>query len=373
MKPESPSPEHIPFSKVLEALQDTDNPVGGRIMLRLSDLEPDELHALEPVWSILPDWRRVAIMQEADDLSSSDTLLSYQALAMLALQDPEPEVRVLALRTLNDYEDRSLIAPLMGLIEHDPSDVVRAAAAASLGSYVYMGELEEIPDDIYQQIQDLLLSVLGSPQSDAVRRAALEAISFSSREDIHPWIEKAFANPDRHWKASALTAMGRSANTDWEPQVLSMLGSNYPLLRMEAARAAGELELREASQTLVEMLDDPDEPTRQAAIWSLSQIGGQGVREILERLLKRADNDAEAEFLEEAIDNLAFADGVQLMPMFDLPKDTHGVDDDEEDDEDWYEEVDPNEVDFYEDLDDELDLDENDEDDEYDDDEDLAD
>ncbi len=372
---EFPLPEQIPFSQVLTALQDLDNPVGGRAILRLSDLEPDEVHALHAVWVTLPDWRRVAMMQEVETLSD-DTLLCFEGMASMALNDANPEVRVLALHTLNAYEMPEHIAPMMDRLRNDPSVEVRAAAAFSLGTYVYQGELEEIAEATHHQIQDLLLSTLNSQQDDAVRRAALEAVSFSSREEVAPWIKKAFEHPDRHWKASALVAMGRSADTVWEADVLGMLQSNYPLLRTEAARAAGELELSEAGPALVEMLDDPDENARLAAIWSLSQIGGQGVRRLLERLLKRADNDAEIDFIEEALDNLAFVEGAQLMPIFEMPPAASDNDPDAADDGDWYEEVDPVEADYYDELDDEMDDEpdfDEDDDDDYDELEELAD
>jgi len=51
-----------------------------------------------------------------------------------------------------------------------------------------------------------------------------------------------------------------------------MLDSPLPSLRAEAARAAGELEIGAAASRLLELLDDPDEATRLASIWSLSQL-----------------------------------------------------------------------------------------------------
>jgi HEAT repeat protein len=125
-----------------------------------------------------------------------------------------------------------------------------------------------------------------------------------------------------------------------------MLHSNLPLLRSEAAHASGELEIAEAVPQLLELLDDPDDNTRQASIWSLSQIGGEGVRETLQTLYDEADSDQELELLESALDNLTFNEGLQLMPMFDFPEG-------DDDDEDWYEEYDLEDGETYEDDDEE--------------------
>jgi HEAT repeat protein len=151
--------------------------------------------------------------------------------------------------------------------------------------------------------------------------------------------------------------MGRSADERWQATVLSMLDHRLPLLRAEAARAAGELEISEASPALFELVRDPNAGVRAAAIWSLSQIGGEGVRETLENLLAEADDDEETDFLETALDNLAFTEGMPPFALFDFPEDEAdgaGESDLEDDDELF---------DFEDDYDDDL-LDDTEDDDE---------
>jgi ribonuclease E len=131
--------------------------------------------------------------------------------------------------------------------------------------------------------------------------------------------------------------MGRSANESWRAKVQSMLDNPHPVVRAEAARAAGELEMTSATGTLLGMLDDPDDDTRLAAIWSLSQIGGSRVREVLERLAEDTEDEEERAFLESALDNLAFTEDMQSLPFFDLPQADEA---DEELDEDFFEELD---------------------------------
>ena len=86
--------------------------------------------------------------------------------------------------------------------------------------------------------------------------------------------------------ASAIFAMGRSANDAWEDIVISNLQNQYVDVQEEAVRAAGELELQNAREEILELLDDEglDQDVFLAAIWSLSQIGGPGVQEKLDAI-----------------------------------------------------------------------------------------
>jgi HEAT repeat protein len=326
-------PAEIPFQNVLDALLDVETPLNPRFLYRLSDLESPELDQLQATWSKIPAWRRQALLEDIEELNENDMLLSFESLGRFALQDEDPKVRLLAVHILWEFEETNLIPVFLRMMTDDSDNEVRAACATALGRFVYVGELEEIPERTLHTIEDALIAAVNGSDTPEVRRSALESLGYSSRDEVTPLVEKAFASDDKVWKASALFAMGRSANQKWGPTVLTMLNSNLPLLRSEAARAAGELELAEAVPYLFELLDDPDDNTRQASIWSLSQIGGEGVRDTLQALYDEADSDQELELLESALDNLTFNEGLQLIPMFDFPEP-------EDDEEDWYEEYD---------------------------------
>lgn len=311
-------PSEISFNQLLAALLDSETPLSPRYLYRLSDLEADEISQLATVWPQVPDWRRVALMEDIEELNQDNYLLSFEAFCCFATGDAEPKVRASAIRTLWEYESRGLIPLFLNLLTTDNNEEVRAMAAEGLARFVYAGELEELPPPLLQQIEDSLLNAFHHDEALSVRRAALEALGFSSRDEVPSLIEEAFASEDAQWKASALSAMGRSADTVWQPQVLSMLESDLPLLRREAARAAGALELAAARPYLLELLDDPDEDTRLASIWSLSQIGGQGVRQALLKLYRDSTDEQELELLEDALDNLAFTEGSLPLEMFDF-------------------------------------------------------
>jgi HEAT repeat protein len=332
------SPGEIPFQKLLDALLDVETALNPRFLYRLSDLEGPELELLRTAWPKIPVWRRQALLEDIQELNESDMLLSFESLGRFALQDEDAKIRLLAVQILWEFEERSLIPVFVRLMTTDQDSEVRAAAASALGRFVYAGEIDDLPQTTLHGIEDALLEVTNGNDAPEVRRSALEALGYSSRDEVQPLVEKAFASDDKYWKASALSAMGRSANQQWQPTVLAMLHSNLPILRSEAARAAGELELSEAVPLLIELLDDPDDNTRQASIWSLAQIGGEGVRDTLQALYDANDNEKELELLESALDNLTFNEGLQLIPMFDFPEA-------EDDEEDWYEEYDLEDLD----------------------------
>lgn len=331
-------PAETPFHQLLDALLDTDNPFPARYLYRLSDLDPVELKSLAEIWPKLPPWRRIALMEDVEQLGEKDTLLSFEALARFTIQDSDPQVRTLAVRALWEYEDPHLAPILLNLLETDPYAEVRAAAASGLGKFVYLGEVEDLPKRTLRKIEDSLLGLVNGQDEAVVRRNALEALGYSGRKEVPPLIRAAYYSDDQEWTASALFAMGRSCEERWSPLVMAMLDSLLPKLREEAARAVGELEIHGALPHLLELLDDPDEDARLASIWSLSQLGGEGVREALEEIAEETDDTEELSFIEEALDNLSFTEETQSLPLIDLYDEEDDDEEEDEEDFDWLDE-----------------------------------
>jgi HEAT repeat protein len=313
-----PTPDEIPFRQMLDALLNEDIPFHPRYLYRLSDLSSTEIAELEDAWSQVSVWRRQALMEDLEILGENDYLLSYEAVGRLGLRDADPQVRTTAIRLLWEYEDQDLARIYMELLDMDSDFKVRAAAAAALGKFVYLGEVEELPEDLEREIEEHLLQAAQGQDETLVRRRALESLGYSSRDEVPKLIQDAYDSGQRDWIASSLYAMGRSANEVWSEQVLSKINSPFPSVRMEAARAAGELELSDATPALLELLDDDNIDVRSAAIWSLSQIGGSGVRTILEEMQEQTDDEEEAEFIITALDNLDFTEEMAMFTLFDI-------------------------------------------------------
>lgn len=309
----------ISFQQIIDALLDFDTPFPAKHLYYFSDIDPSDLDQLNSVWGDLPVWRRRGLIEDLGELSSRDTVLSFKDVCLIAVEDEEPEVRLSAVQGLSIYEETSLTNLFLNLLKADKEVEIQAAAAGELGQFVYLGEIEAIHNSLLHEVEDGLLEAQSEIYPDIVSRRALESLGYSSRKEVTQLIEDAYQSGKNEWISSALLAMGRSADEKWHPYILEMLDHKIPSIRYEAARAAGELEIRGAADQLFDLVDDPDEDTRLASIWSLTQIGGEGVPELIEDLLDEADNEEDIEFLEAAVENLAFNESVQLFPLFDLP------------------------------------------------------
>ena len=312
------TPAEIPFQKLLDALENIDEIFPPGFIYRLSDLSKNEIEQLNEVWEKIPLQRKQALMEDVEELCSQDMMLSFVDLGLLALKDKDHKVRLQAVKTLWEYDDFQLIPVFIERVEKDNDNEVRSAAIGALGKYVFFGEIEELPEATFREIEEILLHVMEGNDTPVVRRAALESLGFSSRSEVTNLIKDAYASDENKWVASALFAMARSANPKWQEQVMEMLDSIHPTLRCEAALAAGELELTEAVPQLIELLDDPDQNTRHNSIWALSQIATEGIYEILNQLYEETDDEREAEFILDAIDNLEFNQELQMLPLLDL-------------------------------------------------------
>ena len=313
-----PEPKPIAFDKIISALLDDHTPFPPRYLHRLSDLPPEDARALAKAWPNISAARRIALLEDLQELNEADDLLSFEDVCRLALKEPQAESRLLAIQILRQYDLLELIPDFIHLAEGDPNTEVRAAAAGALGIFVYMGNVEELSSSTSQRIEKCLLELCRGQDEALVRRRALEALGFSSNEEVDALIKQAYDTRNQEWLISALFAMGRSADPAWKDQVLAMFDHSAPLVRAEAASAAGALELADARPLLLQMLRDPDQEVRMAAIWALSQIGGEDVRDTLEKLLEVTRDDEESELLENALENLEFTEEMQLFAILDI-------------------------------------------------------
>ena len=320
---EDPLPEQTEFSfgDLLSALRDEANPFPARHLYRLSGLEGNELDQLRKVWPLLSAQRRLGLLEDLELLAESNTVMHFDAVDQQALSDEEAEIRIVAIRSLWPSEQKDLIPVFIDLLNKDENTGVRAQAAAALGRFVYLGELGKIPTGTLKEVEEQLLDVLDADVDPIVQRRALESLGYSSRPEVADLIESVYQGGEPDWVASALFAMGRSADDRWAPIVIEHLQDSNPDFSREAARAAGELELSEALSELLDLLDDEDSEVRLAAAWSLSQIGGREAADALEGLLERSDDEDEIDLIENALENLAFTEELGELNLLDFSSD----------------------------------------------------
>ncbi len=309
------------FIKLLTDLADPNLSLPEDRLPILSDLDASQAARLAETWSSMPADRRLALIDQLGRLADENFELTFERINRFALADPDESVRRRAIRNLWECEDPALAQPLLAALRADTSESVRAAAAAALGQFVYLGEVDEVDPALLARIEDALLLSATQDANEEVRLRSLEALGYSSRPEVPALIDEAFSSGRETHVHAALKAMGRSANNVWQDKVLSQLHSAAPALRTESVRAAGELELHAAVQDLIDLTEDVNQEVRRAAIWSLAQLGGPRAGDVLHRLLETSDDSEDAALLEDAIDYLAFVDGTRDISMLDFDAD----------------------------------------------------
>jgi len=321
------------FQTVLDALLDTKKEFPRRYLTQFSDMAPLELNALHDIWPRIGLSRKLSLLEGLESLVDEDTLVNFEEFARPLLDDPDGSIRIHALRLLNESEDAKLTSQLLTMLKSDADLAVRVEAAHTLGFFVALGELEAIPQAVYEQIKTGLLESAKGEDDPQVRRQALESLGFASDEEVIKLIEATLSKSDSEWRASNLVAMGRSADDRWEEEVLRGLTDEDTRVRKAGVEAAGNLALKFARLPLLRLLEDEDDDeVASAAIWSLSQIGGEDVRTYLENLLDQTEDDDQIEFLEEALDNLAFTEDLDRFDLMSFdPEDLENFGEEEDD------------------------------------------
>ena len=288
----------------------------------LSDLDRERLAAFRQAWQAIHPVHRQDLVDALVELAEDHPEYDFRAIFRWLLSDEDPEVRATAIHGLWEDESPALIGPLLHLLQRDPSPRVREAAAISLGRFILKSELGELPMREVTPVVEALLRIAQNPDEDLdVRRRAIESLAYIDEPHIRDLIEAAYYHSDTRMQASALFAMGRSANPRWASYVLAELESPDPELRYEAALAAGELELADAVKPLSSLVEDEDIDVRLAAIEALGRIGGPEAERILTHLSGSGDPVIE-EAAEAALEELRFfstSDAESLLfPLLDF-------------------------------------------------------
>ena len=284
----------------------------------LSDLDTRQLDRFLSCWQSLSPQRRRTLLATLGQQADEHVELLFDSINCLGLDDPDPTIRMIAIGNLWESTDPSLPAAFLTALNEDSSIIVRAAAADALGRFVLLTELEDDSLTESDQIVDDLLRTIRDGASSELHRACVKSLGFSSREEAQAIIADAYLSEDEDLVQSALIAMGRSANPVWRPEILQELLHPSPLIRAEAARAAGELELHDAAQSLVELLEDVSDEVIHIAIWSLGQLGSDVARTALLNIQASAPDPETVKKADEALEHLAFLEGTPDLLIHDF-------------------------------------------------------
>ena len=333
------------FEGALQELGKENLDLTHHLLAMLSCPSREEVEAFRACWPGLATSRRREILAKMVMSAEENYRLDFVDLFRHCLTDEDALVRRMAVEGLWEDREISLVNRLLELATSDPDESVRAAAATSLGRFLFMVECEELSEKHGVRIREVLQSILEDPREPLeVTRRALESMAFVNTDMVREAISRFYQHDDERMRLSAVFAMGRSADRCWGEIVLTELGSTSAAMRYEAARAAGELQLKGAVADLVQLVQQPDQQIQDVAIWALGQIGGRHAEKVLEKWA--ASDDAElSATASEALDELRFLaipmdllihdpDEAELGELDELDDDLEEAEDDESPDDD---------------------------------------
>lgn len=269
----------------------------------LSDLDRAKAAYLRAHWLDIPDTERHALMLALAELGDESLEYTFNRVYRIALDDPNPVIRQLAVDDLWEDLAADLPSVFVGILRHDPSDDVRAAAADALStSFDAIADGDSDLLDANEMI-GLFASIIEDPnESPLVRRRALGAIAaFGADPRISELIRLGLDDEDQAVVAGAVYAMGRTSSDQWLPELVEFMQSEDAELRFESARAAGLLGNTDVVPDLAELIYDQDAEVRAAAIEALGEIGGSAAIRVL-RQAEQDDELAEDEHVDDALD-----------------------------------------------------------------------
>jgi HEAT repeat protein len=265
------------IEETLQALRER-RPLTGVQVKSLSGLASSQIALLRSTWLGLSDRERLGTLATLLRQASTNPLLDFDAVFLMAMDDPNSSVRRVAAGAAMDSENPDILERLLMLASDDPDETVRGAAADRLGSFASEAEVGKLSGDDRSRIEQTLLArVRSDSESWPVRAAALASAGFLSTESVRVEVQRGLAHPAL--RISAIRAIARNLDPTWTGPLVEQMRSDDPAVRLEAATAASEYE--DTVDALGQLVDDPDEGVRLAAIASLGRIGGPDAYDLL--------------------------------------------------------------------------------------------
>lgn len=290
--------------------------VPAAIVYGLSDLQPEDQRAIEPVWDALPVVAKHRVLRALNEASEAMFELSYREIATRCLDDASGLIRSTAIDLLWTDESAEIMRKLMQLADSDTDAAVRTRALEQLGRFILLGEYGDIAHTLAEQAQALTLRIHSdAKQPVAVRRRALESLANSSHPAVSNLIHAAYTDGNHELKVGAIFAMGRTCSNTWRDQLMHELESGDNECVFEAIRACGQIQLQEAARRIGEFTLSDDQELQMIAIWSLGEIGGRHAIEVLSSLDESAPDDDVAAAIDEALDAAGFGLSVASLGL----------------------------------------------------------
>ncbi len=278
------------LDEYLSELGDENRPIAPNKLDNLSSLSGEGLERFLHVYNSMNTERRRQIIESLVELAELRVELDFDGILLGCLDDVDPAVRIGAIEGLWECERRPFIDRLIGMLERDSQESVRAAAAQALGRFAFLAELGKLGQGYGEKVERALSAAIAKPgESLEVRRRSVESIACFSLPGVTRIIREAYRSDDRHMRASAIYAMGRNCDPVWLEILIEELSSQDAEMRYEAAGACGQIGEEEAVPHLVKLINDDDAQVRLAAIAAIGEIGGDEAEAALKECLHNPD------------------------------------------------------------------------------------
>ena len=272
----------------------------------LSDLSRGGHKTLAAAWPDLSESVRRRLTRQMGRLADDRVELNFGRALRVALEDPSPVVRQLAIAALWEDDADDIRERFSLMAGEDDSLDVRLAALRGLNRFAHRAAIGDLDDEAAESLRDQLIDFARADAEPAdVRRLALEALGAYGGEDVFALIDEAYVSRDLEARVSAIVAMGRSMHGAWLSVLTQELAATDPESREAAARALGQIGDPGAVAALAGAGADPEPKVRTAAIAALGQIGGQAATKAL-RALESVASESERRAI---ADSMAEAQG----------------------------------------------------------------
>ena len=124
------------LNKLLKDLANEDAPLKYSELLQFSGLTSEELADFTPEWVCIAADRKHEILSKLTDISENNLEFDFSSVFRVSLGDADENVREKATLGLWESDDRTIIRPLIYMLNEDPSAGVRAAASLASSAQV---------------------------------------------------------------------------------------------------------------------------------------------------------------------------------------------------------------------------------------------
>ncbi len=277
----------------------------------LSSIWGDALAELKAIWKTLSTAIKADLLAQMAALSLENLHLSYEEIAIFSLKTENGIGRKHAIDILVTNEDSRCIRGLVAALNNDSHPHTRSAAATKLFTFLELVEDGRLSDAHLDLIETSLVEACNTDESEDVRSAAVASLGPISSTEVEELIRENAVSRTVSLQAAAVLAMGRSYDFErWQDYVEESFEHTSPLVRKNAAIAAGMFAEDALLEELSELLFDDEVDVLESTIWAVGEIGGTTARrKLLEFQAVHEDEDYFDDMIEDALAMIDLGNG----------------------------------------------------------------